>query len=429
MSFSFILFFGLLILLLISVPVSFALGISAAIALYFEGSTPLLQIIQRMFAGSNSWLLLAIPFFMLTGEIMDKGGVTKRLVNFADALVGFLPGGLSAVNILVSMFFGGVSGSAVADTSAVGSLLIPAMDRQGYKKAYSAAVTASSSPIGIIIPPSIPLILYGFVAGLSVADLFMAGIGAGLLVGFSEILVSTIVSVKRGYKSNNEFSFRRIWTTGKSGIVALLAPLLIIGGIIGGWFTPTEAAVVAVVYSLFVGFFIFRELRISHIPGIIVNSIKATASVMLVIATASAFGWVLSANDVPQNTAVFLLEVFDTPLTFLFALVALFLILGTFLDANASILLVVPVIAPAVEMMNLDPIQVGVILTVTLGVGLVTPPVGLCVFIASSITGLSFEEIIPELIPFVLCLLVCILLLIFFPSITTYIPSLLHAGG
>ena len=429
MLFSFILFVGLLILLLISVPVSFALGISAAIALYFEGSTPLLQIIQRMFAGSNSWLLLAIPFFMLTGEIMDKGGVTRRLVNFADALVGFLPGGLSAVNILVSMFFGGVSGSAVADTSAVGSLLIPAMDRQGYKTAYSAAVTASSSPIGIIIPPSIPLILYGFVAGLSVADLFMAGIGAGLLVGFSEVLVSTIVSIRRGYKSNNKFSFRRIWTTGKSGFVALLAPLLIIGGIVGGWFTPTEAAVVAVVYSLFLGFFVFRELRISHIPGIIVNSIKTTASVMLVIATASAFGWVLSANDIPQDTAAFLLEVFHTPLAFLFALVVLFLILGTFLDANASIILVVPVIAPAVEMMNLDPIQVGVILTVTLGVGLVTPPVGLCVFIASSITGLSFEEIIPELMPFVLCLLVCILLLIFFPAITTYIPSLLHASG
>jgi C4-dicarboxylate transporter DctM subunit len=266
------------------------------------------------------------------------------------------------------------------------------------------------------------------VAGLSVADLFMAGIGAGLLVGFSEILVSTVVSIKNGYKSNNAFSFRRIWTTGRSGLAALMAPMIIIGGIISGWFTPTEAAVVAVVYSLLLGFFVFRELRLNHIPIIIVNAIKATASVMLVIATASAFGWVLSANDVPQSTAAYMLEIFHTPTTFLFALVAMFLILGTFLDANASILLVVPVIAPAVELMKLDPIQVGVILTVTLGVGLVTPPVGLCVFIASSITGLTFEEIIPELLPFVLCLLVCILLLMFFPSITTYIPSLLHTG-
>ena len=427
MTVALILFVCLMVLLLIGVPVSFALALSAAISLLMEGSTPLIQIIQRMFAGSSSWLLLAIPFFMLTGQIMEKGGVTRRLVDFADALVGFLPGGLSAVNIVVSMFFGGVSGSAVADTSAVGSLLIPAMNRQGYSKPYAAAVTASSSPIGIIIPPSIPLILYGFVAGLSIAELFLAGIGAGILVGTSEILVSTVVAIKRGYKSNHAFSLKRIWTTGKEGMAALVAPLIIIGGIISGWFTPTEAAVVAVVYSLFLGFVVFRELRISHIPEIIIESVKATASVMLVIATASAFGWVLSANDVPQEIAAKMLEIFHNPTVFLFALVAMFLVLGTFLDANASILLVVPVIAPAVAIMKLDPIQVGVILTVTLGVGLVTPPVGLCVFIASSITNLSFEEIIPELIPFVLCLLVCILLLMFVPAITTFIPSLLNA--
>ncbi len=427
MTVALILFVCLMVLLLIGVPVSFALGISAIISLLVEGSVPLMQIIQRMFAGSSSWLLLAIPFFMLTGQIMEKGGVTRRLVDFADALVGFLPGGLSAVNIVVSMFFGGVSGSAVADTSAVGSLLIPAMSGQGYKKSYAAAVTASSSPIGIIIPPSIPLILYGWVAGLSVAELFLAGIGAGLLVGTSEILVSTVIAIKRGYKSSNPFSLRRIWTTGKAGMAALVAPLIIIGGIISGYFTPTEAAVVAVFYSLFLGFAVFRELRISHIPGIIIESVKSTASVMMVIATASAFGWVLSANDVPQECAALMMETFQNPTVFLFALIGMFLVLGTFLDANASILLVVPVIAPAVELMNLDPIQVAVILVVTLGVGLVTPPVGLCVFIASSISGLSFEELIPELIPFVLCLLVCILLLVFFPAITTFIPSLLNA--
>ena len=428
MSIPAVLFGALVLMLLLSVPVSFALALSAAAALLWEGYTPLLQVVQRMFAGANSWLLLAIPFFMLTGQVMERGGVTKRLVAFADSIVGFLPGGLSAVNIVVSMFFGGVSGSAVADTSAVGSILIPAMDEQGYNKAYSAAVTASSSPIGIIIPPSIPLILYGFVAGLSVAELFLAGIGAGILVGLSEIIVSTVISARRGYRSSSTFSLKRVVNTGRDGILALMAPLIIIGGIISGWFTPTEAAAVAFVYSLFLGLFVFRELKIRHIPKVTVEAMKTTASVMLVIASASAFAWVLSAANVPQNVATYMASVFSNPLGFLFALIVLFLVLGTFLDANAAMLLVVPVIAPAVTMIGIDPIQVGVILTVTLGVGLVTPPVGLCVFIASSITGLSFEEIIPELIPFVLSLLICIILLVIFPQITLFIPSLLGTG-
>lgn len=424
MSIAWVLFGTLIILLLLRVPVSFSLALSAAAALLWEGYTPLLQVVQRMYAGANSWLLLAIPFFMLAGQIMEKGGVTKRLVDFADSLVGFLPGGLSAVNIVVSMFFGGVSGSAVADTSAVGSILIPAMTEQGYSKSYSAAVTASSSPIGIIIPPSIPLILYGFVAGLSIAELFLAGIGAGILVGLAEIIVSTIISIKRGYRSSSKFSLKRVFSTGYEGMLALLAPLIIIGGIITGWFTPTEAAAIAVVYTLFLGFFVFKDLKIRDIPEVVTKSMTATATVMLVISAAAAFAWVLSAASVPQNVANYMVSVFTNPTAFLFALIAMFLILGTFLDANAAMLLVVPVIAPAVQVMGLDPIHVGVVLTVTLGVGLVTPPVGLCVFIASSITGLTFEQIIPELIPFVLALLVCILLLVFIPEITLLIPSL-----
>jgi C4-dicarboxylate transporter DctM subunit len=424
MSIAWVLFGTLIILLLLRVPVSFSLALSAAAALLWEGYTPLLQVVQRMYAGANSWLLLAIPFFMLAGQIMEKGGVTKRLVDFADSLVGFLPGGLSAVNIVVSMFFGGVSGSAVADTSAVGSILIPAMTEQGYSKSYSAAVTASSSPIGIIIPPSIPLILYGFVAGLSIAELFLAGIGAGILVGLAEIIVSTIISIKRGYRSSSKFSLKRVFSTGYEGMLALLAPLIIIGGIITGWFTPTEAAAIAVVYTLFLGFFVFKDLKIRDIPEVVTKSMTATATVMLVISAAAAFAWVLSAASVPQNVANYMVSVFTNPTAFLFALIAMFLILGTFLDANAAMLLVVPVIAPAVQVMGLDPIHVGVVLTVTLGVGLVTPPVGLCVFIASSITGLTFEQIIPELIPFVLALLVCILLLVFIPEIALLIPSL-----
>lgn len=420
-----ILFGSLVAVLLLNVPVSFSLAIASGITLLSDGSISLMQIIQRMFAGTNSWLMLSIPFFMLSGQIMEKGGVTRRLIDFSDALVGFLPGGLSAINVVVSMLFGGISGSAVADTSAIGTLLIPSMVEQGYSKSYSAAVTASSSPLGIIIPPSIPMILYGFVAGVSVAELFLAGIGAGILIGVAELIVSTIVSVKRGYKSASKFSFKRILVTGKDGLLSLFAPLIILVGIIGGFFTPTEAAAIAVVYSLFLGMIVYRELKVKDLPKIFYEAMKTTATVMLVIATASSFAWVLAWGDIPQNVAMWLVNVFNQPLSFLIALVVLFLILGTFLDANAAMLLAVPVIAPAVTYIGLDPVQVGVILTVTLGVGLVTPPVGLCVFIASSITGLSFEEIIPDLIPFVIALLICIVLLIIFPQITTYIPSLL----
>lgn len=426
MTTSLVLFSTFFLLLFFSIPIAFALIISSALAMITMDMGTLTPIFTRMFASADSWLLLAIPFFVLAGYIMEKGGVTERLINFANSLVGFLPGGLSATNVVASMFFGGVSGSAVADTSANGTILIPAMVKQGYSAKYSAAITAASSPIGIIIPPSIPMILWGFTAGLSVAELFMAGIGAGILVGSSLIVVSTVISVKRGYKSSSKFSLKEVWKTGRDGFLALMAPIVIIGGIITGFVTPTEAAVIAALYSLLLGFFVFKELKLKHMPEIIINTGKMTGIVMLVIVAAAAFSHILTINDIPSTLANFVVEVSPSSTILLLGLVLLFIILGMFLDANAAIILTVPIIAPVIVAAGLDPVHTSVILITTLGVGLLTPPVGLCTYVAASVAKLKFEDILGEIMPFLLILLFCIGLLIIFPQITTTIPVLLN---
>ncbi|MFC4663482.1 TRAP transporter large permease [Oceanobacillus aidingensis] len=421
-----VLFVSFLIFLLLGIPVAFGLAGASILSLLMIDSGMMTQVFSKMFSGANSWLLLAIPFFILAGNIMEKGGVTRRLVDFADALVGFLPGGLSATNVTASMFFGGVSGSAVADTSATGTILIPAMVRQGYSSKYSAAITAASSPIGIIIPPSIPMILWGFTAGLSVADLFLAGIGAGVLVGVALLAASTMVSIKRGYKSSIPFSFKNVFGKGKEGILALVTPAIIIVGIITGIVTPTEAAVVAVLYSMILGFFVYRELKIKHLKDIIINSGKMTATVMMIIISASAFSYLLTINDVPSNLAGFVIDMNLSPFLLMLMFILLFLFLGMFLDANAAIIMTVPVIAPVIVASGIDPIHASVVLIATLGVGLLTPPVGLCTYVAAGIANLRFDELMRDLVPFVIVLLTCVILMLVFPQIITFIPSLLN---
>ncbi|HLR51699.1 MAG TPA: TRAP transporter large permease [Candidatus Avamphibacillus sp.] len=426
MTSALVLFISFLTFLLIGVPVAFGLAGASILSLLVIDPGTLTPIFSKMFSGANSWLLLAIPFFILTGNIMEKGGVTRRLVDFADAMVGFLPGGLSATNVVASMFFGGVSGSAVADTSATGTIMIPAMVKQGYSSKYSAAITAASSPIGIILPPSIPMILWGFTAGLSVADLFLAGIGAGILIGVALLTTSTVISVKRGYKSSIPLSIKNVFVKGKEGILALITPVIIIVGIITGFTTPTEAAVIAMLYSMFLGFLVYRELKISHLKEIILSSGKMTATVMLIIISAAAFSYLLTINDVPSNLASFVIEMNLSPFLLMLMFIILFLFLGMFLDANAAIIMTVPVIAPVIVTSGLDPIHASVILIATLGVGLLTPPVGLCTYVAAGIANLKFDELMRDLAPFVFVLLLCVVLMLVFPQIVTLIPGLLN---
>lgn len=416
-----------LLLLISGTPLAFVLALLSAMLLYLEG-IPVTQVMQSMFAGADSWVLLAIPLFVLAGTIMEQGGITKRLIDFTASVFGSMKGALAVVNVAVSMLFGGASGSAVADTAAVGTVLIPAMTEEGYDIDFSAAVTASSSPIGIIIPPSIPMVIYGWVTNTSVGALFLGGIGAGILVGVAEILTVLLLTRKRNYGKPRPFSWTRLFTTARDGIPALLAPVILLGGIIAGVFTPTEAAGAAVLYSLFLGFFVFKELRLADMPGILVKAATMTGLVMLVVCAANSLCYVLALHSVPQLVSSWASAVFTNPTTLLIAVTGVFLLLGMFLGVNEAIILAVPILLPAMQAVGIDPIHAGVVIVVTAGIGLLTPPVALCIFMASTITKRPMESILRACVPFMITIYTVVLILIFVPSVVMLLPRLTGKG-
>lgn len=410
----------------VRMPMGVAMLLASAVTMAVQGTTSVLMIVQRLFAGTDSFVLMAIPFFMVAGVVMDNGGITKRIVAFANSLVGMIPGGLAAVNIVASMIFGGISGSASAEASALGSLMIPAMEQQGYKKAFASAVVAASSPIGMIIPPSIPMVLYSFVSGESLGALFLGGILPGILIGLTLIGISTWISVKQGYKgSATRIDVKEILRTSKDGILALLAPAIIIGGIVSGIFTPTEASVVAVAYSLILAIGIYKDLKWSDLPKVFKKSGKSAAMVMFITAAAGALSFVLTINDIPQAISAGILDVAQSPWQFMLLACGLLFVLGMFLDVSVIVLLVTPILAPLVLQYGLNPIHAAIIFMIILAVGLITPPVGLCLFVASGISGLTLEKIAKEAVPFIIGMLVVAILIWFIPVIATYIPSLL----
>jgi C4-dicarboxylate transporter DctM subunit len=411
--------------LLMRVPIAVALAFSATCVLFItEGTTAIEIIAQRMYGVTRSWVLLAIPFFMLAGAIMESGGLTRRIVAFASALVGFLPGGLAAVNVLASMLFGGITGSASADTSALGSILIPAMRRQNYSGPFAAAVTASSSCIGMIIPPSIPMVLWSFVSGISLGNLFLGGMIPGILVGLIQIILCTIISSRKGYGERQPFSLREIIVQSKDGILTLIAPFLIIGGIVSGLFTPTEAAIIAVLYCLVLSMFIYKELRLKDLPKVFLKAGTLSAMVLFIVAGSSLFSYVLTIMDVPIIITEKLLTIGGSPGRFIIITVALFMLLGMIMDISVIILLVGPIIAPLMLKSGVDPIQGAMIYMVILAAGLVTPPVGLCIFVASGVSGLSVEAIAKDSIPFVFGILAVALIIWFVPATALWFPSL-----
>lgn len=414
------------LLLLIRVPIAVALAFSATLALFITegGSTAIEIIAQRMYGVTRSWVLLAIPFFMLAGAIMESGGLTRRIVAFASALVGFLPGGLAAVNVLASMLFGGITGSASADTSALGSILIPAMRRQNYSGPFSAAVTASSSCIGMIIPPSIPMVLWSFVSGVSLGNLFLGGMVPGIMVGLIQIILCSIISYRKGYGERQPFSLREIINQSKDGILTLIAPFLIIGGIVSGLFTPTEAAIIAVLYCLVLSMLIYKELRLKDLPKVLLKAGTLSAMVLFIVAGSSLFSYVLTIMDVPMIITEKLIIIGQSPARFILITVALFMVLGMIMDISVIILLVGPIIAPLMLKSGIDPIQGAMIYMVILAAGLVTPPVGLCLFVASGVSGLSVEAIAKDAIPFVVGILVVALIIWYIPATVLWLPSL-----
>jgi tripartite ATP-independent transporter DctM subunit len=412
----------------IGIPVVFALGVANIVLLYLM-DIPFTVLAGRMIAGMNSFPLLAIPFFMFVGEVMNRGGIARRLVDFADSLVGHITGGLGHVNILASMFFGGISGSAIADTAAIGGLMVPPMVQQKYSPGYSAAVTASSAIIGIIIPPSIPFILYGIVTSTSIARLFLGGIIPGIIVGLSLMATTYVTSKKHGYGLSagapKRFSFRAVFISLWAVWPALTIPVIIVGGILGGVFTATEAGAIASVVALFLSLVLYREIRISELPVILLNTAKTTAIVLYLCGMAMVSAWLLTRARVPANLAFLLTSITENPLLILLMCNVLLFLIGFVMDLTPAMLILAPILAPAMAQAGIDPVYFGVIMSINLGIGLITPPVGTVLYVACGVANISLEQLIVDIAPFLVTLLAVLLLLIIFPDLVMFLPRMI----
>jgi tripartite ATP-independent transporter DctM subunit len=410
--------------LLIGVPVAFCLGLAALIMMNIQGFGNDV-LVQKMVGGIDSFPLLAVPFFMLAGEIMNTGGIAKRIINLSNSMVGHVTGGLGLVNIVASMFFGGISGSSVADTAAIGGLLIPAMVEDGYDADFSAAVTASSSTMGIVIPPSIPMILFGLISGVSVVRMFLGGIIPGLMIGFALLFLTYFISKRRNYPKGEPFSFRRVFVALKDSIWAVFLPVIIIGGILSGKFTPTEAAVISVIYALFVSLIIYKEMTIRDLPRIFVDTAKTTGIVMLVAGAAMVVAWLLTVVQIPQSIATAVLSVTREPFIVLLIINFFLLLVGMVMDLTPALLILAPVLLPVALQVGIDPVFFGVMMVINLGIGLVTPPVGTILYIACGIAKISIERITKAMLPFLATQVVVLMLIIIFPQLVLWIPSLM----
>jgi len=390
-----------MITMVIGMPIAWALAISGIGSIILM-DLPLSTIPQKIFSGMDCFPLMCIPFFILAGEFMAHGGLTRRLLNFAVIIVGFIRGGLALANVIASMFFGGITGSAIADASALGSVEIPMMVKNGYDKAFSAAITAASACIGPIIPPSIPVIIYAMaVGGVSIGGLFAGGMIPGILVGVALMATSYIISRRRNYpKREQKITVRQFLISLRDAFLAIMTPVIILGGIIGGIFTPTEAASIAAVYSFIVSYFIYRELDLSELPGIFLRSGVTTAVVMIIIGTCNIFGMVIAFEQLGLK-----LETIVRPLGYygyILGINIIFLIIGTFMDQNPAILILAPVFAPIAVNLGINPIHFGIIVIMNLVIGLITPPLGQVLFVVSPLAKVPFEKVAKEVLPFML---------------------------
>lgn len=421
-----VLFVILMVLFLANLPIALAIGMASLTALWLHGDLSLMMVIQRLYAGVDSFPLMAVPLFMCAGALMEAGGISRRVVQLAESLVGWLPGGLAAVAIVSAMFFAGISGSAAADTAAVGTILIPSMIQRGYDKGFAAAVQAAGGSIGVVIPPSIPMIIFGFLTGASIGKLFAAGILPGILIGVSLIVVSTALSRIHRYSTVVRFSLRQFLRSLWDAKWALGAPVVILGGILTGVFTATESAAAATFYALFVGLFIHRELAWKVLPNLFIRSAVTSSLVLFIIATASIFSWFMAIEGIPARLARGLLSLTTHPTALLILINVLLLIAGTFVETTASLILLVPVILPLVPALGIDQTQLGAIVVVNLAIGMLTPPLGICLVVSCTIAQCRLETVVARIMPFLLALLVDLALISFWPPLTLWVPSLLH---
>lgn len=422
-----LLFGTLFVCLLIGVPIAIALGVSALIAIYFGTTLPLSIITQKAFTSLDSFPLLAIPFFMLAGILMGKGGVSKRLLAFASALVGWMTGGLGMVTIVACMFFAAISGSGPATVAAIGGFMIPAMVARKYDGGFASAVAAAAGSIGVIIPPSIPFVLYGVIGGVSVGSMFLAGIIPGLIIGVGLLITAYIISKKRGYKpepGESTFKFKDVLTTFWDAKWALLIPVIILGGIYGGIFSPTEAAVVAVVYAIIIGKFVYKELSWHGLYESFRQAIVINSTTMIIIGLSVSFAYFMTIEQIPGEISDYLTALSSNPLVILLAINLLLLVVGMFIDTISALVVLTPILLPIVVTVGVDPIHFGVILVANLAIGFVTPPLGVNLFVASSVGGVRFEKIAFAVIPFLLSMIVCLLIITFIPALSLWLPGL-----
>ncbi len=415
------------IILASGASIGVGLALSSAIVLYAVMDMPLIVVVQRMFTSVDSFSFMAVPFFMLAGAFMSAGGVTKRIVDFAMALVGALAGGLALVVAVAGMFFAALSGSSAATTAAIGAAMIDEMEKRGYPRSFAAAVVASGGTVGIVIPPSITMVVYGSIANTSIADLFLAGFAPGVLMGATMCLVSWVISKKKGYKGEGTFSVARVISAFRECFWALMMPVIILGGIYGGIFTPTEAAAVAAVYGALVGFFIYKELTLKDLPKTLLSAAFSTTMIMFVVGAANVFGWILTNAQVPHMLARSFSTITDNPVVFLMLVNVLLLFIGTLINASAAVVILTPILLPVALSMGIDPMFFGVLMVVNLAIGCITPPVGLDLFIVSSITGISIDKVTAKVMPYLIMLLVDLVLLTYFPSIITFLPELMRS--
>jgi tripartite ATP-independent transporter DctM subunit len=402
------------------------MGMTAIGALVLQGNASFLTMAaQRMFAGATGYTLLAVPFFILAGSLMNTGGITVRIFRFAQAISGHWWGGLGQVNVIVSIIFAGMSGTAIADAAGIGVVEIKAMNDAGYDPTFSATVTAVSSTIGPVIPPSVPMVIYASITGASVGALFLAGILPGLLMGLSMCVVVYSVAKKRNYPRCERATFKEFLLTVRDGIPVLICPLILMGGLLSGFFTPTEVGVIACLYALVLGVFIYREIKIRDLPGLLWTAARQSANLMFIIGVASFFAWFLNFMRIPQQVIISVTTLISSPAILMMLMLLIYLVLGCFMEGTAIMYITMPIFAPLVTRMNVDMVQFGVVTVLALMIGMITPPVGVCLYAVSDISGVKLGRLSREAIPYIVALIVVLILIAYIPPISLAVPRLL----
>ncbi|MGD8112708.1 TRAP transporter large permease [Vibrio sp. TRT 21S02] len=418
----FLVFFALLAL---GVPIAITLG-AASLTYLFLMEIPFTVVPQKMYAGMDSFVLLCVPGFILAGNLMNRGNITEQIINLSNAMVGHIRGGLGLANVAGSMLFGGVSGTAVADTASIGGVMIPGMSKAGYDTPFSAAVTAASSTIGPIIPPSVPMIIVGTLTGISVGQMFLAGAIPGVLLGVGMMITVYILAIKRNYPKEQKVGFKQLLVEMRKSSWAVSLTLLILVGIIGGFFTPTEASVVAAFYALIIGLYVYRGLKWRDVPQVLVATAVTSSSLLILVGLANVFGWILTSERIPQMIADAILSLSENKIVVLLIINLVLLLVGSFMETIAALIILFPTLLGVATSVGVNPVHFGIIAVLNLMIGLSTPPVGVCLFVASSIGNISMEKVAKAIIPFLVCNIIVLLLVTYIPALSLWLPGLFY---